>query len=56
MMPTFDVEVRGQAREVYSVEAESAEQAAALWHLAGQPAVSEAYDMEVYSVTEERER
>jgi hypothetical protein len=48
-MTTYRVELRGDVREVYTIEADSAEDAAARWH-EGDLYLSEASGMEVLSV------
>ena len=51
-MSTYRVELTGEAREVYYVEAEDAEDAAQNWSQ-GDHELTEAFGMEVTSVTED---
>jgi hypothetical protein len=51
-MTTYRVELRGDVREVYTIEADSPEDAAARWQ-EGDLYLSEASGMEVHSVTED---
>ena len=53
-MTWYTVELRGDVREVYDVEASSADEARANWYN-GILRVSEAEGMDVVSVREERE-
>jgi hypothetical protein len=53
-MTTYRVELRGDARELFTVEADSPEEAARRWH-EGDSFLLEASGMEVVSVTEEDE-
>jgi hypothetical protein len=53
-MPNYLVELNGESREVYAVEAESAESARDLWS-SGELVVSEAYGMDVVVVREDDE-
>ena len=53
-MTQYSVEMRGEGREVYIVEAESAEEARANW-FDGFLQVSEIYGCEVYAVTKDDE-
>jgi len=54
-MAFFEVELCGEAREVYLVEARDAQDAAERWADAGEPVVSEATSMEVVSVARVQE-
>jgi hypothetical protein len=51
-MTQYLVELRGDVREVYSIEAESADEAAANWHT-GHLEISEASGMELVDVRED---
>lgn len=51
-MKSYLVEMTGDCREIYYVEANSPEEAAEKWHL-GDHGLTEAFGMEVTSVTEE---
>jgi hypothetical protein len=51
-MPDYLVELRGEAREVYAVTADSADEAREQW-AGGSLYVSEASSMEVYDVRED---
>lgn len=53
-MALYRVELRGESREVYYVDADSPDDARENWHT-GQLDVSECYGMGVESVTEEEE-
>lgn len=53
-MATFEVEVRTTGREIYVVEADSADEAWDNWS-DGFLAISEVIDAEVYNVTKEEE-
>jgi hypothetical protein len=53
-MSLYKVEMRGESREVYYVDADSPEDAAENWHT-GQLDVTECYGMEVYTVQQEEE-
>lgn len=53
-MARFEVELRGDSREVYEVEAESEEQARQCWH-EGELILSEVFGMGVESVRESEE-
>jgi hypothetical protein len=50
-MSLYRVELRGESREVYYVDADSPEDASENWHT-GQLDISECYGMEVESVEE----
>lgn len=50
-MTEYRVELRGESREVYYVEADSPEEAAEIWHT-GTLDISECYGMEVERVEE----
>lgn len=52
-MAQYEVVVRGEGREVYIVEADGPEEAAANW-MNGWLELSEVSGVEVYSVTEDR--
>jgi hypothetical protein len=51
-MTTYKVELRGEARELFTVEADSPEKAAEKW-ADGESYLLEASSMEVYSVEED---
>lgn len=51
-MKTYRVELRGESREIYYVEAESEDDARENWYT-GELAVSECYGMDVEKVEEE---
>ena len=53
-MSLYKVELRGESREVYYVEADSPEAAAENWHT-GQIDLTECYGMEVEKVTQEED-
>jgi hypothetical protein len=53
-MPRYVVEMHGDVRELYSVEADSADEARKNWS-SGDLVLSETMGVEVYSVTEEEE-
>lgn len=52
-MATYLVEMHGEAREVYAVEANSEEEAIRNWDFQGHLVVSESSSMEFYSVRED---
>ena len=54
-MREFEIVVEGRAREVYTVEAESEEQARQMWHdcdVPARPSMTEVFDTEVVEVVE----